>query len=85
MATDTEGGMITCWCKNCGTQFKDVANRRGRAKQFCRDRCRKHYWDKTNVWKYQDTCPSCGGLKHKVAKTCRRCAKPNNPTGINGR
>lgn len=72
-------------CKECGGYIPPKKSNRGLPKEYCSERCRKRRWDSENSWRYRDECPSCGGLKMIVSKFCRRCMKPNNPTGINGR
>ena len=74
----------TKWCRGCGTRFQTKKKKQGPPKQFCSDRCRKRHWDRENVWRYQDNCPSCGGPKYKVAFRCKDCKRPNNPEGFNG-
>ena len=76
----------TRWCKNCQKRFEVELGKRGAShfKIFCKDACRKAYWQRENRWKKQDNCPSCGGIKEKVSRYCRLCIKPNNPSGFRG-
>lgn len=71
------------WCAHCNVKIKNPRTIKGVLKKFCTPNCRKRNWDKHNQWKYKDVCPSCGGLKSKVAKYCQHCKKQNNPEGIN--